>query len=170
MYKQLVAAFLCFLSVLMINNPAMAINQESKIQNKLVTLDNYNISLNNFVNISQSSEPIYLVRERKSRETTEMSGAWIASIFISGLGQMLLGDVGRGVLFLLGTAVGYALFFLPGLVVHIWCVFDAYNMAKKKAEGDDEARVLEERISKLIDSFDKITTNKASIQYNLVSF
>lgn len=170
MYQKTLSLFLCLISILFISNPAMAITKNSEIVNKVDIIEKYNLDFSSYMNVSENSEPIYLVRERSSRSSGEMSLAWIGSIFLSGLGQMLLGEVGRGILFLLGTAVGYALFVLPGLALHIWSIFDAYNLAKEKAEGDEEARILQERIAKVTKELDKVSVGQAVIKYNLASF
>lgn len=44
-----------------------------------------------------------------------------------GLGQVYNGYIGRGLILFLVTAVGYALFVIPGVVAHIYCFYDAYN-------------------------------------------
>jgi TM2 domain-containing membrane protein YozV len=169
MYKKLLSLFLCLISIIFVNNPALAIEKNQ------TNIDNYKPELTSFMNVSENSEPIYLARERKTREdgstgTGQMSPAWIGSIFIVGLGQMLLGDVGRGVLFLIGTAVGYALFVLPGLILHIWCIIDAYNMAKAQAEGDEEARLLNERIAQVEKVLNRVSASNAKLNYSLASF
>lgn len=170
MYQKTLSLFLCLITVLFVNNPAMALTKNSEIVNKVDIIEKYNVEFSSYMNISQNSEPIFLVRERSSRSSEEMSIAWIGSIFLSGLGQMLLGEVGRGILFLLGTYVGYLLFVLPGLALHIWSIFDAYNLAKEKAEGDEEARVLQERMAKIYKELDKVSVGQAAIKYNLASF
>ncbi|MFN8576096.1 MAG: hypothetical protein U0354_04505 [Candidatus Sericytochromatia bacterium] len=167
MFKKLLSLFLCLISVLFINNPAMAIEKNQTV------IDNYKPEFTSYMNISSdNSEPIYLARERRTKDggTGQMSGAWIASIFISGLGQMLLGNVGTGILFLLGTMVGYALFIIPGLILHIWSIIDAYNLAKKQAEGEEEARLLEEQIAKVESVLEKFSTSNAKLNYSLVNF
>lgn len=51
----------------------------------------------------------------------------LLSFFIPGLGQMVKGQVGKGILILIGTIIGYCLFVIPGLIMHIWAIADAYN-------------------------------------------
>ena len=51
--------------------------------------------------------------------------AAILSLFIPGVGQMYKGRVGEGVLWLLFTPIGYVLFILPGLILHIICIINA---------------------------------------------
>jgi len=49
------------------------------------------------------------------------------SFFIPGLGQLVKGQIGKGILFFFGTLIGLALLVLPGLIIWIWNIADAYN-------------------------------------------
>lgn len=49
----------------------------------------------------------------------------LLSFFLPGLGQMCQGRVGAGIAWLLSAIVGYLVFFVIGLLIHIMCVFDA---------------------------------------------
>ena len=53
--------------------------------------------------------------------------AAVLSFFVPGLGQIYKGQIGRGLLWLAGTGLGYAALVIPGIVVHIVCIFNAYN-------------------------------------------
>ena len=53
------------------------------------------------------------------------SVAAILSLFIPGVGQMYKGRIGEGVMWLIFTPIGYVLFILPGLILHIICIIDA---------------------------------------------
>jgi hypothetical protein len=53
--------------------------------------------------------------------------AAVLSFFIPGLGQFYKGSVGPGLFFILGTPVGYLLFIVPGLIMHVACIVDAYQ-------------------------------------------
>ncbi|MFN8576097.1 MAG: hypothetical protein U0354_04510 [Candidatus Sericytochromatia bacterium] len=179
MFKKLLSLFLCFISILFINNPAMAIEKNQTI------IDNYKPELTSFMNISsESSEPVYLARERRTKDsgTGEMSWAWIGSIFITGLGQILLGEVLRGLGFLAAVILGGVLIGVVGgssnpliatyaLVMQIWSVFDAYNIAKRQAEGsDEEARLLNEKLAQIEKALDKLSIQNNKLSYNLASF
>jgi len=53
---------------------------------------------------------------------------WIAgvlSFFIPGLGQLYKGRVLAAVLWFVLTAAGYALFVVPGVILHVCCVAGA---------------------------------------------
>lgn len=51
--------------------------------------------------------------------------AAVLSFFIPGLGQIYKGSIGKGLLLLLFTAIGYAMLIVPGLVLHLIAVVDA---------------------------------------------
>lgn len=51
--------------------------------------------------------------------------AAVLSLFMPGVGQMYKGRVGEGVLWLIFTPIGYVLFILPGLILHIICIITA---------------------------------------------
>lgn len=51
----------------------------------------------------------------------------IISLFIPGLGQLIKGQAGKGILIFIGVIVGLFLFVLPGIIIWIWQISDAYN-------------------------------------------
>ncbi|HII75869.1 MAG TPA: zinc ribbon domain-containing protein [Methanolinea sp.] len=61
--------------------------------------------------------------------------ALILSFFFSGLGQIYNGDTLKGVAIYFGTLIGALLFIVPGIIVWIYGVYDAYTTAKKMNEG-----------------------------------
>jgi TM2 domain-containing membrane protein YozV len=62
--------------------------------------------------------------------------ALLCSFFIPGLGQVYDGNTARGVGIFIGTAVGFFIFFIPGLIVWIYGMYDAYSAAKKMNRGE----------------------------------
>jgi TM2 domain-containing membrane protein YozV len=62
--------------------------------------------------------------------------AAILSFFVPGLGQVYNGDMGRGLLFFFGCAIGYLLLIIPGVLVFVFCIYDAYDTAKKINIGE----------------------------------
>jgi hypothetical protein len=40
---------------------------------------------------------------------------------------MYKGQIGRGLAWLAGTAIGYMVMIVPGIVVHILCIYNAYS-------------------------------------------
>jgi TM2 domain-containing membrane protein YozV len=64
---------------------------------------------------------------------TSPQAAWnpgiaaVLSLVIPGAGQMYKGQLGRGFAFLFGAAIGYVLLIVPGLVVHLIAIIDAFS-------------------------------------------
>ena len=64
----------------------------------------------------------------KSRDTGIKHGLpALLSFFISGLGQLVKGRVGKGMLVFFGVCIGLAVFVIPGVILWIWQIMDAYN-------------------------------------------
>ena len=53
--------------------------------------------------------------------------ALVLSFFVPGLGQMYRGKIGAGIAWLIFVIAGYFLFIVPGLVLHVFCLVDAYS-------------------------------------------
>ena len=51
----------------------------------------------------------------------------ILSFFIPGLGQLIKGQVGKGIVIFFFTMIGYMFLIIPGVIIHIWQIVDAYN-------------------------------------------
>lgn len=51
--------------------------------------------------------------------------AAVLSLLIPGAGQMYKGDVGTGLAWLFFVVIGYCLFLIPGLILHIICIVTA---------------------------------------------
>lgn len=50
----------------------------------------------------------------------------LLSFFIPGLGQIVKGQVGKGILIFFGVGLGMLLV-IPGIIIWIWQIADAYN-------------------------------------------
>jgi len=50
----------------------------------------------------------------------------ILSFFIPGLGQIIKGQILKGILIFIGVALGLVLI-IPGAIIWIWQIVDAYN-------------------------------------------
>jgi len=62
--------------------------------------------------------------------------AAIGSFFIPGLGQVYNGEgFVKGLLYFIGALIGYIVLFLPGLVIWLYGIYNAYSVAKKINEG-----------------------------------
>ena len=58
--------------------------------------------------------------------------AAVLSLVIPGAGQMYKGQVGAGFGWLIVVVLGYMLFIVPGLILHISCIVKAYSDVPKK--------------------------------------
>lgn len=72
------------------------------------------------------------IREQKKvqfvyQQQSNPGVAAVLSFFIPGLGQMYRGQIMEGIFWLIFVVIGYALFILPGLILHIFCIVKAYN-------------------------------------------
>jgi archaellin len=61
--------------------------------------------------------------------------AALLSIF-PGLGQVYNGDLKRGTIFLIGTLLGFLFLFIPGIIIWVYQIYDAYSTAKKMNAGE----------------------------------
>jgi TM2 domain-containing membrane protein YozV len=51
----------------------------------------------------------------------------LLSFFIPGLGQIVKGQVAKGIFTFIGFGLGILMFVIPGVIVWIWQIVDAYN-------------------------------------------
>lgn len=65
-------------------------------------------------------------------QTSNSGIAALLSLIIPGAGQMYKGDVGAGVLWLIFTVIGYLLFIIPGLILHLVCIVNAASNTNKR--------------------------------------
>jgi len=72
---------------------------------------------------------------RQEREKKNPALAAIASVFFAGLGQIYNGQNLKGFLIFFGTIFGVALLIVPGLVIWLFGIYDAYVTAKKIKYG-----------------------------------
>lgn len=136
------------------------VNQEITIQNNMLVAD---------------EAPAMLAAKRMGGGGAE-SMMWIASIFISGLGQILMGDLWRGLkftLFVFGVPIVWGIIagilgvalattgnvaivgilgivsmvvYLGVIAIHVWNIIDAYNMSQENA---GMSKVSKEDLAKL---------------------
>jgi TM2 domain-containing membrane protein YozV len=72
-----------------------------------------------------------LPRKQKNQMT-----AGFCSTFLPGLGQVYNGETGKGFAVFLLTAAGLVVFIVPGLIVWLYAMYDAYSVAGKMNSGE----------------------------------
>jgi hypothetical protein len=66
-----------------------------------------------------------LMRPRRSQGV-----AALLSVFWPGAGHIYCGEVGAGIGWMMATFIGYIVFIIPGIILHVCCVVAAANTAK----------------------------------------
>lgn len=67
--------------------------------------------------------------------------AAIGSFFFPGLGQVYNGEgMVKGLMYLIGTLIGYLILFIPGLAIWLYGIYNAYKVADKMKSGTIPAK------------------------------
>jgi TM2 domain-containing membrane protein YozV len=83
-----------------------------------------------------AQQPVYTQQPVAVREEKNAGVALILSFFFTGSGQVYNGEMGKGIGVLLGTIIGYMIFVIPGLLVFLYGLYDAYTTAQKMNKGE----------------------------------
>ncbi len=67
-----------------------------------------------------------------------VKAAALLSLVFPGFGQVYNGQYKKGVLFLLGVAFGAVLYIIPGLIIHVIGIWDAWKTATMMNAGEVE--------------------------------
>jgi TM2 domain-containing membrane protein YozV len=67
--------------------------------------------------------------------------AALLSLIFAGSGQIYNAELAKGILILAGTLLGLLVFLIPGIIVWIYGIYDAFVTTKKMNEGRIEYRV-----------------------------
>jgi len=62
--------------------------------------------------------------------------AALLSFIFAGSGQVYNGELGKGILILAGTVIGAFVFLIPGIIVWLFGIFDAYTTSEKMNKGE----------------------------------
>jgi TM2 domain-containing membrane protein YozV len=159
MIKKFVISLIAFLTIFLTQSPVWASNQNAGKIQQTITIERP---------VFFTNQPPYLLADNIS--LGKDLNVWVLSILIPGLGQMIMGDILRGLKFPLIMAAGVGLIsflFLGGIVsvgggdnaygiklisvflysvalilpVYIWNIIDAYNMAQEEPETNLEKRI-----------------------------
>ena len=86
-----------------------------------------------------NSTPLPVDSKKPEEVHSEEKSPWVAtlcSFFIPGLGQVYNGDTEKGIAVFFGTLIGFFLLFVPGLLVWLFGLYDAYTTARKMNAGE----------------------------------
>ncbi|MFN8670624.1 MAG: hypothetical protein U0457_00885 [Candidatus Sericytochromatia bacterium] len=120
-------------------SPAFAnITNNNKVVN-IISLENKSTDIFNF-NLEENNLPFQIAEAKKSKSYNPMTFFWFLSIALPGFGQILMGDLGRGLSFWLWiivgslllaiTIVGIVLIPVYIIIIYIWNIIDSYYMSR----------------------------------------
>ncbi len=74
------------------------------------------------------SEEVQRIHTPANSNSTQKHGLpALLSFFIPGLGQLVKGQAGRGILIFIGVVIGLMFLVIPGIIIWLWQIADAYN-------------------------------------------
>lgn len=72
----------------------------------------------------QQPGPTIVMPEQKVRKWSPGVAA-LLSFLIPGAGQIYKGNVGAGIMWFIGVIIGYFFLIIPGIILHLICIFTA---------------------------------------------
>ncbi|MEK7431589.1 MAG: hypothetical protein AABZ74_00535, partial [Cyanobacteriota bacterium] len=152
---------------------AVKFEQEVKNQENIYSIKQENI-------LSKDFQP-FMIAENSSVKVIKPEMGWVGSIFVTGLGQMIMGDVMRGLKFWLFGILGAFLFniiiknsgasaSLSWGLVHIWSIIDAYQMAEERAVSKAQLFSNRTKIEEFAKTLDKISVLDDKVQFKVIDF
>jgi TM2 domain-containing membrane protein YozV len=83
-----------------------------------------------------AQQPVYTQQPAAVHEEKNAAIAVILSFFFTGSGQVYNGETGKGIGILIAALIGYMLFIIPGVIVVLYGLYDAYTTAQKMNKGE----------------------------------
>ena len=181
--KSFLVVLIAFLTLFMGSSPSWASIKEADKLNQSITIEK-----NNFFN---QESPFEIARRERGSDTSSNSsygnaGLWWTSIIIIGLGQVIMGDLWRGLKFWgiailvailavsMGGPTGSAITSLLSLLVYIWSIVDAYQMSQEIQEASniskDKMANLEKQIAELEKNLSKLSMGNNGIAFKALAF
>lgn len=82
-------------------------------------------------------QPVYTPQPVPAPRAEKSSGvAALLSFLFTGAGQVYNGQLGKGIGIMIGALIGYMLFVIPGVLVVLYGIYDAYSTAGKMNKGE----------------------------------
>jgi len=85
----------------------------------------YNIENNNNLTAKENTKVIQVIHENVNIPKWNVGTAIVLSFFVPGTGQMYKGQIFNGLFWLFTVTIGYFFFFVPGLILHLFCLIGA---------------------------------------------
>ena len=60
----------------------------------------------------------------------------LLNIFVPGLGHLCLGRPYSGLFIFLGVLIGYSTLFVPGFLLHVWCLWHVHHLDRQALIAD----------------------------------
>lgn len=183
MLKRFLISILAFVTVFMYQSQSWAATEQTARVAEVVQIEHEQAAL------VADAAPYQMAKRMTSADMSNMM--WIASIFIPGLGQILMGDLWRGLkytLLVIGTQVvgsvvigviatmltasgNFAVLGMMGtiglvvslvaLVFYVLNIMDAYNMS---LEGAGMSKIDSDKLSAIINDSFKVSGDKAEMR------
>lgn len=83
-----------------------------------------------------AAQPVFTPQPVPARADKSGGIAAILSFLFTGSGQVYNGQLGKGIGILICAIIGYMLYFIPGMIVWIYGMYDAYSTANKMNTGE----------------------------------
>jgi len=191
MIRKFLSVFIALFVVFVTQSQVFAATKQ--IDETQKTMLTYTMNNTQTVLDEEVQAPYQLAATKTNADTSEY--IWIASIFIAGLGQILMGDVSGGLLWMLkvyilpvillfvmsylasgfnsaaisGISVAYMLVGIIAIVLYVMNVIDAYNMA----QGRVSAIQIQEKFAQLenMQKFaENVSLKDGNISYKVLAF
>ncbi|WNY24348.1 hypothetical protein MmiHf6_16790 [Methanimicrococcus hongohii] len=114
-------------------------NQSQNYQSQNNQSQNYQSQNNQYRNNNYNNQNHYNEAMRTQRAAADPKSPFLAvilSFFWTGLGQLYNGKFLKGILFQIGIIIGFIFLIIPGIIVWIVGLWDAYNDSEKMNRGE----------------------------------
>jgi len=83
-----------------------------------------------------AQQPVYAQQPAAVKTEKSAGIAAILAFFFPGSGQVYNGETGKGIVLFIGYLIGLVLYIIPGIIVLIYGIYDAYTTAQKMNRGE----------------------------------